>query len=349
MSGPLRLDFGDPAKAPITLTTDGTLQGLADAINDPTTATGLTARVVRTGADASGAATYGLVVTADKTGAASQFTLTYDDNGGAAGTHLAQEAPGARQGTDARISLGSGLSLTSSTNTFTDVAPGVSLTLSDAATLNKATTVTVAQDSSGVKSSVAALVKQVNDLLTKIDTQSANATGSGSTATPAGVLAGDATVRSVRSALIDSVFGSDNSSMASLGIQTDRTGMLVFDSAAFDKAYAADPAGTAAKFTSATKDATTGAVTKPDGWAARLAAVATGASDSHTGTITSAITGRKSTIDRLGDDIAAWDDRLALRRTSLQQTYTALETALSGLQSQGNWLAGQIAHLPSSS
>lgn len=130
--------------------------------------------------------------------------------------------------------------------------------------------------------------------------------------------------------------------MASLGLQTDKTGMLVFDDVAFDKAYAADPAGTAAKFTS-------GASTATDGWLARVATVAKAASDSTTGTLSQAITGRNSTISEMDKSIANWDLRLDLRRTSLQQQYTALETALSSMQSQGTWLAGQIASLPKSS
>ncbi len=77
--------------------------------------------------------------------------------------------------------------------------------------------------------------------------------------------------------------------------------------------------------------------------------MAKAASDSTTGTLTQAITGRNSTISEMDESIAAWDLRLELRRTSLQQTYTALETAMSTMQSQGTWLAGQIAQLPKSS
>lgn len=354
-TGQMRLDFTDPSKSPIILSTDGTLQGLADAINDPTKATGLNATVVRTGTDTTtGNATYGLVVTAAKTGSASQFTLTYDDAGGStAGSTLTQQVA-KRTGTDAQITMGTGLTLTSSTNTFTDITPGVDLTISSSAvgTVNLPTgatatssTITVANDSSSVKSAVSALVDQLNKVLDSIDTQSANST----TTAAAGVLSGDSTVRDVRSALAESIFGSDNSSMSTYGIQTDKYGKLVFDGAAFDKAFAADPTDVMNHFTSAVTNAVAPAVNHPDGWAARVVAVTKAASDSVTGTITTDITGTNSTIDELTKGIAEWDDRLALRRTTLQQQYTALETALSSLQSQGQWLAGQIAHLPTSS
>ncbi|GAB2873654.1 flagellar filament capping protein FliD [Nocardioides pacificus] len=348
-TGPMRLDFTDPTKSPITLTTDGTLQGLADAINDTDNKTGLTATVVRTGAAADGSAQYGLVVTADKTGAASGFTLSYDDAGGtAAGTPLAQQAPGARIGTDAAITLGAGLTLTSATNTFADVAPGVSITIADnAVTADKATaaspqtisTVTVKQDPTSLVSSVKGLVDQLNTALGWIDEQTAGAKG----AAKAGTLAGDATARSVRSALLNTVFGSGNTTMAGMGIQTDRAGKLVFDEAKFKEAYAADPAAVAAQFTKADPDVPG----STNGWAARLEIVSKAASDPTTGTVTGAVKGRESTIDRLQNNIDSWDLRLELRRTTLSRQFNALEVALSNMNSQSSWLAGQINSLPS--
>jgi flagellar hook-associated protein 2 len=243
-------------------------------------------------------------------------------------------------GQDAKISIGGlGATATSKTNTFADVSPGVSVTLASSAKAGDTSTVTVAQDSSGAKSSVQGLVDQLNALLTKIDGLTAPATSTAK----AGALSGDPTARSLRSALINTVFGVDGqTSMAGLGIQTDRYGKLVFDQAAFDKAYAADPAAVAAQFTK-------GATTATDGWAARLQAVAGGASDAKTGTITAAITGQQTSIDRLDTDITDWDNRLALRREGLTRQFTALETALSTMKSQGNWLSSQLATLPTSS
>ncbi len=303
----------------------GTLSELVAAINGSTSTTGVKATAVKV-ADGS----YRLLAESSTTGAATSFTLTNADGsallGGAA----------VRAGADAQISLGLGITATSTTNTFAELVPGVTVTLGATATLGSTATVAVAQDTSTIKSSVSSFVDQLNNLLTSIDTQSATKTST----TAAGVLAGDSTARSLRSALLNTVFGTDTTtSMSSLGIQTDRYGKLVFNAETFDKAYAADPAAVAAQFT-------TGATTATDGWAARVATVAKSASDPTTGTIAAAIDGRTPTIDRLTKSIADWDDRLELRRTSLQRTYTALETALSKLQSQGNWLAGQIASLP---
>jgi flagellar hook-associated protein 2 len=309
----------------------GSLADLTKGINDAKV--GVTATMVQTSAGL-----YRLQLTADKTGEGA-----YD----LALSNVNLTVASSTKGVNAEISIGSlGLTASSSTNTFTDLAPGVTLTLGPGTKVGDASTISVAQDSSGVKANVKGLVDQVNALLTKIDSQTANSSGG---TTTAGVLAGDSTARSLRSAMVDTVFGSGGTtSMASIGIQTDRYGKLVFDEAKFDAAYTADPTGVMKQFTAADTSADPN-VAHPDGWAALVQKVAKNASDPYAGTITSAVKGRQTTIDRLGDDITDWDDRLALRRTSLTRQYTALETALSSLQSQGNWLAGQLASLPTSS
>jgi flagellar hook-associated protein 2 len=300
-------------------TGDGTFTSVVAAINAQTADTGVRATAVKV-ADGS----YRLLTESVETGAASAFTLTNDDGSDLLGGTTV------RAGADAQISLGLGLTATSSTNNFTDITPGVSLTIDPTATVGSTSMVTVARDPTTVKAAVSALVDSVNGILASIDKQ----------AVSGGALAGDTTSRSLRTALLDAVFGDGSSTMASAGIQTDRYGKLVFDDAAFDKSYAADPAAVATMFTTSTTSAQAG-------WAARVADVAKTASNAATGTLTSAIAGRTTSIDRLTDSIADWDDRLEIRRSTLERTYTALETALNNLQSQGSWLTSQIASLPS--
>ena len=76
-----------------------------------------------------------------------------------------------------------------------------------------------------------------------------------------------------------------------------------------------------------------------------LKAVGDKASNATTGTITQIITTGESYEKRLNDQISAWDNRLALRKTTLQRQFTGLETALSKMKSQSSWLAGQLASL----
>ena len=193
-------------------------------------------------------------------------------------------------------------------------------------------TVTVTRDTAGLTASVKGLVDAINGLLTDIDTQSAY----NATTTKSGTLTGDANVRSLCTALLEAIYAADGTSMASYGIQVTRGGLIEFDATAFAQAYTADPKGVTERFSS------TG-----NGFAARVAAVADGASDPTEGTITAAITGRRTGITRVENSIEEWDRRLELRRTALTRQFTALETALNQMSSQSSWLEGQLASLPS--
>jgi flagellar hook-associated protein 2 len=118
-----------------------------------------------------------------------------------------------------------------------------------------------------------------------------------------------------------------------------RDGVVTFDRAKFLAAYQSDPAAVTAAFTSG------GAGTADDGIAERLRLVSEAATDSVTGTITTAIAGRKSLIADFDDQIEAWSDRLALREQALRKQFSNLETMLGRLRNQSSWLAGQVSTL----
>jgi flagellar hook-associated protein 2 len=92
-----------------------------------------------------------------------------------------------------------------------------------------------------------------------------------------------------------------------------------------------------------------GDFTYSQGVAQKLASAGASASDPISGNLTSAIKGRTSTIDDLKEQIANWDVRLQLRRTTLVRQFANLEVSLGKLRDQSNWLAGQLASLPSAS
>jgi flagellar hook-associated protein 2 len=302
-------------------TGDGSLQGLVRALN--ASGTGVKASTVRLDDG-----TYRLQVTSTATGAASDFALTNLDGsdllGGATVT----------TGRDAELTIGAD-TVHSPTNTFTDIANGLSITLKPGAADGTVVDLAVEQDAAAMTKSVKGIVDAINDALTKID----GLTAYNSTTKTSGPLAGDSAVRTVRNALLTSIYPADGTSLADLGIQLDRYGKLTFDDEAFQEAYAADPAAVAARFTTGTVD----------GFAARVQTVAKGASDSIDGTVTTSIKGRNSDISRMQDSIDAWDARLALRQETLQRQFTALETALSQMNSQSSWLSGQLNSLSSGS
>lgn len=314
----VRLDYLDGTTKDID-TGDGTLQGLVSALN--ASGTGVKASTVRLDNG-----TYRLQVTSTTTGAASDFTLKNID-----GTDLLGGAT-VTAGRDAEITIGTDV-LHSSTNTFSNVANGLSITLGSTVADGTVVNLDAQQDTTAMTSTVKGIVDSLNDALGKID----GLTAYNDVTKTSGPLAGDSAISSLRNDLLDTVYPSDGTSLASVGIQLDRYGKFTFDEATFKAAYAADPAGVAAKFT-------TGAVA---GFADRVQQVAKRASDPNIGTLTTSITGRNSEIKQMQDSISDWDTRLALRQDSLQRQFTALETALSQMNSQSNWLSGQLASLSS--
>jgi flagellar hook-associated protein 2 len=319
----VRLDYLDGTTLDID-TGDGTLQGLVNAVN--TADAGVRATTIKLD-DGS----YRLRVESTTTGEASDFTLTnVDGTAILGGTTNPDGTSRVVAGRDASITVGTD-TLTSASNTFTGVTTGVDITLGASTPLATDITVTVERDGKLLTDKVKAMVDGINAALDEIKSLTAYdaATGKG------GMLVGDSTLRKIRSDVLSTVTsGFNGASFAEVGIEVDRAGKLVFDEAKFTEAYAADPGAVSDQFSA------TG------GFATKFESLAKQVSDSYEGTLTTSIKSRSSNITRLNNDIENWDTRLALRRTALERQFSGLEVALSNLQNQGNWLAGQLAGLP---
>lgn len=303
-----------------TLSTDGTLTGLVNALN--ASGTGVHASTVKLD-DGS----LRLSVQASTTGAAAAFTLT--DSTGAALLGGAAVVTG----TDAAVTIGAD-TVHSATNTFSGVLTGLDFTVT-AAAVGQTATLSVTADGTSAASKVKSFVDAVNEVLSQIDTLTSFNAATGTS----GSLASESSLREVRSSLVNALYGAGTTSLADIGIQTDRYGKLTFDSDKFDTALKADAGAVAERFTA------TGAA----GFANRVQTVATAASAAYTGTLTTSITGRSAGITSLQKSIDDWTDRLELRRTTMTRQFTAMETALSKMQSQSSWLSAQISSLSSNS
>jgi flagellar hook-associated protein 2 len=309
----VRIDHLDGTTQDID-TGDGTLQGLVAGLN--AAGTGVKASTVRLD-DGS----YRLQVTSTVTGAASDFTLANLD-----GSDLLGGAS-VIAGRDAEITIGSD-TVHSASNTFTAIANGLDITLGAGVAEGIVVDLDVRQDTTAMTAAVKGIVDSINAALSKIDTLTAY----NSTTKASGPLSTDGSVRALRNSLLNSVYPADGTTLAGVGIQLDRYGKLTFDAATFSSAYAADPGAVASRFTSGTVN----------GFAARVQAVAKDASDSVSGSLTTSISGRNSSVKRMQDSIADWDARLALRQDSLTKQFTAMETALQQMNSQASWLSGQL-------
>lgn len=328
MTSPIEVRAADgTVKGTITVGGNGTLDDAVRAIND--SEFGLSATAVKL-ADGQ----YRLQVTAETSGAAASFDL------GDASTFAV-----ATQGVDARLTVGSGpgaYDVTSSTNTFADLMSGVTITVSKPET---AVTVDVAADPAAVATKMQALVDAANRALSEIEA---------ATASDGGRLKGDSALRALTGRVLEAVsfaVGSDGST-ATIGLELDKDGTFTFDAATFSAALAEDPALArrlgAGGPTGPGPDGTSG--TDDDvvpGVAQRLLDVAKSASDTTTGTLTLLAQGSDDLAEDIQDRIEAWDVRLVMRKAALTRQFTAMETALGGLQNQSSWLAGQLNSLPS--
>jgi flagellar hook-associated protein 2 len=322
--GSFQLVAGDGTPTTIT-PTDGSLTAVVNAVN--ASSAGVRAAAVQVSPGQ-----YRLQLSSATTGDSSAFTVSGLD--GLGGTTVVQP------GQNASIHVGSataGFDVSSASNTFTGVQPGLTFTVSKAAVTS---TVSVANDQDSIASSVSSLVDAANAVLAEITKQTAAGTAnSDGTRTGQGPLSTDTSVKSLSSKVIEAVTSAvGNQSAAKFGIQSTRDGTLTFDKSVFTTAYNADPDNARAILSPLTGT----------GVAQRLAAVAKTASDPTIGTITSTIASRNTTIKDLTSRISDWDVRLATRQQTLQTQFTAMEVALQKLQSQASWLSGQVASLTAS-
>ncbi|MGN7800113.1 flagellar filament capping protein FliD [Leifsonia sp. 22587] len=320
------------------------LADVAAAINQA--GVGVSATQVAAGLDpGTGQQLYRLQLSSTKTGSAGAFTAyrgTPADVTAGTATNLLSD-PGAAQvraAQDAQLTLwagtGAAQTVTSSTNTFTGVLPGVTVSVSSVS--STPVTLTVARDDKGLTAAASSLVSSVNDIFTLIAQKQAVTTSTdsaGGTVVTGGAFTGDSTTRDVNQKLVDAISSPIGGvSPSTYGISIQRDGTVTFDQNVFATAMAADP------------DAVKSALTTI---AQRVADASTAASDTYTGSLSLRIKGEQSTVKDLNDQITDWDTRLSDRRSTLEKTYANLEVQLQQLQSQSSWLTGQLSSLPTAS
>lgn len=342
---PAVLTFTSAAGKVVEVTAaSGSLDDVVSAVN--ASAAGVTALKVASGKDASGAVQYRLQLTSTATGATGDFSVhrgtAAQVEAGTAPDLLAE--PGAavvKTARDASLTLYAGTTaeqvVTSSSNTFADLLPGVSVTVSAAAATATPVTVTVARDTATSGKVASGLVSSLNAVLSAISSGQATTTttsATGATTVKGGAYTGESSVRATQTALQSAASAPiDGKSPSSIGISISRDGTFAYDADKFQAALAADPVGTQSMMSTL---------------ADRIAVAATSASDKTTGTLTQVVTGQQSVVKDLGVRIADWDLRLTARRATLQTTYNNLEVKLQSLQAQSTWLSSQITSLTAS-
>lgn len=323
-------------RTPISATTSN-LDDVVSAVNNANA--GVSAVKVAAGIDASGAPVYRVQFTATTSGAAGGFTVANSDATSDPANDTDAGLTQVRAAQDAKVTLWAGTSaaqsISSSTNTFEDLLPGVSVTATKAST--DSVSVTVVRNDAAIGTMASELVSGLNGIFALISTKSAvvNSTNSSGVAVlSSGPFTGDSTIRDINQRILTAASAPvDGRSPSEIGISISKTGTMEFDATTFAAALKADPAHVEATLQEI---------------ASRVADAATSASDKYDGQITSRITGQESMVKDLGNQITDWDRRLASRRSTLERTYSGLEVQLSGMKAQSAWLTSQLSALPTS-
>jgi flagellar hook-associated protein 2 len=224
------LRVGDAAVAVVS-TGDRSLAAVTAAINQANVGASAAAVKVADGA-------WLMQLSSNQTGTVNALSLDSSAFVGAGGLLQTSAAK------DATITVGAGAgaySVSSSSNAFNDVMPGVTLAVT--AFSSTPVNVSVGRDDSATADQVGALISSATSLLADIAMQT-NYDTKTNTASP---LSGDATVRrmaaQIRSAVTSLVTGASVSLAGNAGITLNKNGQIDFDRGKFMTALAADPDG----------------------------------------------------------------------------------------------------------
>ena len=297
----------------VSIAGDVTLQGLAAAING-TDGIGVNAAVIRTATD-----TYRLVLTSKETGVAGAFAVGNGLTGGA-GVAFAGNAV---EASDASL-LVNNIAVTGSSNTFTDVIPGVTLT---ALQKNAATTISVdvAADSSALEAKLQSFVDGYNGLVQFLGEQRESAGRN-----EAASIGRDPLLRQLRNSLRTEILGAHGSGtftrLSEVGIEFTRTGQLQLDKAKLAEAIEIDADAVRAMFAEAG-----GAFTSIEAQLEQYTETS--------GLISTATDRLDHQIDRMDQQIANMQSRLAIQREALLREFVEADSLMARLKNQSGSLA----------
>ena len=329
---------GDPKTITVPVDADATLQQVADAINAKS-AGPVVAAVVKNGAGEER-----LVLSSRTTGSESDFTVTAP---GVLTDDAAYTTPDVSK-LDASYSLDGGPATTSKTNVLENLLPGLRVTLKGVTAAPASVSVTEPTlDRDAVKTKVKAFVDAYNAV---VDTTNAKLTekkvASPSSAFQAslGGLYGDTGMRgmlgALRAQMTEIVAGAGINDLGDLGISVPKAtgsssadakaGRLVLDDAKLTQALEADWTAVSGFFETFSTSVDT------------FVKAQTGGS----GVIDERLKSSTRNLDRLKDQVELTNERLDVKEQRMKAQFAAMELALQNSQTQGAWLAGQIAGLP---
>ncbi len=266
-------------------------------------------------------------------GTASAFTITNglagglgvtfgdDDGNGVSGDSSADNAVTA---SDASILLNN-IPITGSSNTFQDIVPGVTLTVSKKDP-NTAVQIGVSADSSSLTSKVEAFVSAYNGVVSFINEQRSSAANGDATS-----IGRDSLLRQLKNSLRNDLLGPHGSGtltrLSEVGVEFTTSGTLSLDTSRLDAAVATDAADVRDLFAG-----TTGVFPQVNTLLDSFSG-----SSGFISTVKARIAQQVASMD---SQIAAMQNRLAIQRATLQQEFAAADALMAQLRNQSSSLAG---------
>lgn len=323
-SGTLQLSAGEHSYE-LAFEDGATLSQIAAAINKAAGGKGVSASVVM----ADDGHHLVLNATSAGTGGALKLTASGGDGGLAALNYDPVGAQSMTQTTaasDAQVKV-DGFLRTASSNTVSDLIPGVALTLTEAK-VNEKFSLQVSTDNSTFKSSLASFVSSYNAANTALRTFSSyNAETQTSSA-----LTGDSLVRSMQGQL-RSTLGSSAGQLAALGVTIAKDGSLSLDTSKTESTLASNP------------EAGRNLLGKDGSVGGALKSLFNGFLNASTG----ALTQRTNSLNKRIEDLSSQVDALDLRMDAVKARYTAqftaMDTLVAQLNSTSSFLTSALAKL----
>lgn len=360
-TGTLDIKVGDTEVGITIDSTNNTLDGMRDAINEAGKSAGVSATIIT---DDHGSR---LVLSSSKAGEGNDITVAVDETGvvedGVSLSELAYSGPATKPELEhfaeeddpdtafadaladyekggqtlataqsAKLTI-DGLAVTRDSNNIDDAVAGLSFSIKSAGS----STLTIAKDEAGVEANVKKFVDAYNTLMTFINTET-NVTPVNDTSKPVvGALVGDSSVRSlvntIRSELVSPQGEGAIRALADMGITTKKDGTLEMDSDKVKKAVSTDFEGVAAYFTG------------DSGLTSRLSDKLKPYTDGG-GILESRTDSLQATIDKVDKQKEDLDTRMKALEERLYKQYNAMDSLVAQLMSTSDSLTQLFDSMP---
>jgi flagellar hook-associated protein 2 len=334
-AGTLALTVGGVAYS-IDYTASTTLDDLKDSINS------IAGGSVKASTLQVGNNDYRLVLNSVKTGADQTITLT-DSASGTLDTKLLaydattnptgmQEIQAAR---DATFKY-NGISMTRSTNTITDIVPGMTLNLlADSGSAN----ISIEQDTQAISDAMSSFVSSYNTLTSQLTSMTTTDVEGGTV----GIFNGDNSINSITreiNRLVTSV-SSKGYSLPQFGIDLSETGTMSFNSSTFLAKFKADPSASEAFFAGTTTTDSYNNTITTDGLFSSMNTLMARYTDSN-GIINTLTTGSATELKALNTNKTKSQALLDARYEAMAARFTQYDTIMNKVTNSFSSLLTQI-------